>query len=297
MGGKSSSASKSTSATLTNPWGPAIPQAGTALASIAPQWSNTGLSGTETTALDQLHKMALGGNEFAPAIGQVATDLLKGGTDRTGMVSTNLDDYRTALQPFATGSTNPWENADFTRMVGNVSDDAMNKVKAQYEAAGYNPSAASFGRSVGEGVSKAVTPLAYQASNDLTNRKLGAINSLYGAGNTTAGLLSMMDQAALGNRQAGVDVAGSAKRAQDAPWMRLLELENQKFNTPVSRIASLEQLLLPIAQLGGTSQTDSVSQASKTASPVEVAQGWASVGKSLFGQGGMFGGSGAGWSW
>jgi hypothetical protein len=285
MGGKSSSENRTRTSTRNDPYATAIPGLSQIGHFSNREFDNVDATGVENNAFAGLLNNAQEGNQFSGRIGLLADDLLAGGTDRTGMVSSNLDEYRTALQPYATGGTNPWENADFSRMVDNVSGDAMDKVKAQYAAAGYNPSATSFGRHVGEGVTNAVTPLAYQATQDLHNRKLAANEALYGAGNTTAGLLSGMDQQSLGNRQAGVDVASRSLAANDAPYARMLEIEAQRRGLPIQNVAQLANLILPLAQVGGTSYSDQHSQSSKTASPVETAMGWAKVGSSIFGGG------------
>lgn len=294
MGGNSSQENRTQSSTKQDPWYMAIPSLQQTFNAIAPQWQNVGLNNNEQGALQVLEQNAKNGNPYAPQIGQVATDLLNGGPDRTGMVSTNYDQYKTALQPYATGSTNPWENADFRRMTDDVTRRTMDAVKSSYQGAGIPASAyGDFAQSAGEGITRAISPLAYQASNDLTDRKLGAINSIYGAGQTAAGMLSSLDQAKLGNQQAGVDVSSRALSANDAPWMRLLDIEGQRRNMPIQNIGALENLIVPMAQLGGQGFSDTYSKTTKQASPLEIAQGWTNVAKNLVGT--VSGTSG--WKW
>jgi hypothetical protein len=145
-GGKSSSETRTQTSTKQDPYHTSIPGLRQLGYHTEREFNNVDLSGTESGAISGLLHNANQGNPFSGRIGLLADDMLTGGKDRTGMVSTNLDEYRTALQPYATGGTNPWEDADFSRMVTNVSGDAMDKVKAQYAAAGYNPSAEAGGQ-------------------------------------------------------------------------------------------------------------------------------------------------------
>jgi hypothetical protein len=105
-----------------------------------------------------------------------------------------------------------------------------------------------------------------------------------------------MDQQALGNRQAGVDMASRSLAANDAPYTRQLEIEAQRRGIPVQNMAALANLLIPMAQVGGTGYSDSFSKTDKQASPVETAMGWAKVGASIFGGGsGSVASSAKGW--
>jgi hypothetical protein len=127
----------------------------------------------------------------------------------------------------------------------------MDRVKSGYAGAGLSgASFGDFGKTVGQGITNAIAPLAYQASNDLANRKLTAQDRLYGAGNTTGGILSGMDQQKLSNQQAGIGASNSAMLAQDSPYMRTLDLQGMQRNLPVQNIAQLENLIVPMAGLG-----------------------------------------------
>jgi hypothetical protein len=102
-----------------------------------------------------------------------------------------------------------------------MSDDITNRIKSQYAGAGYSPvSSGDFAKTLGEGISRGIAPTWLQANNDLENRKLGAMNSLYSAGGQTAGLLSGLDQTALGNRATGIGAADAALRRGTSPIRR-----------------------------------------------------------------------------
>lgn len=284
MSDDSEKETKSQSFTQNEPWRETKSTLTGLIGELNPHVGATALTQNENNALSGLEINARNGNEYAPDIARLARDLLGGGVDRTGMVSTNLNDYRTALQPYATGSTNPWENADFRRVVDDTTQRTMDAVKSSYQGAGIAAANyGDFGKTAGEGIARGVAPLAYQAGTDLTNRKLAANDALYGAGNTTAGLLTGMDQTALGNRQAGVGVSSAAKQAQDSPWERLLEIEAQRRGLPLENMAKIANLIVPMAQLGGTSLNNSESKSWAKPSTMETIGGIVDMGTKLFG--------------
>jgi hypothetical protein len=307
MGGKktqtTTSNSNSNATSQTSPWEQTRPALDSILNQVTGMTKSLGLTGNENSALGGLEANAMQGNPYAPAIGNLANDLLAGGTDRTGMVQDNLKELRGGLLPYTTLDTNPYSNEAFTKFTDQLSGDALNKVKAQYAAMGYDPSTASFGKSVAEGTGRAVAPVWLQAQNDLEGRKLGAISGLYGAGNTTAGMLSNLDQTALGNRQAGVGTAASALQARDAPFQRMLEIEAQRQGLPMQRAAMAENLILPAAQSFGRTETDSESSQSNTTTqsggnPFQQIFGGALTGLGLLAggpAGGLLGGGLGGW--
>ena len=90
-----------------------------------------------------------------------------------------------------------------------------------------------------------------QYNTDVQNQ-LGAANTLYGAANTTGGLLSGLNQTALGNMGTGVDAATAALASRDSAANQQLAIEAAKRGIPVQNLAQLAQIGVPIAELGGT---------------------------------------------
>jgi len=245
----------------TDPYAPTIGPLNTLTGQIGSQLANTTPNANENFALGALTNNALAGNPYAPAIGQTASQLLSGGTDRTGMATNAYSDYKNALTPTATQDTNPYTNPAFVNATNTMSNDIMDRIKAQYAGAGYTPtSSGDFGQQVARGISQGVAPTYLQAFNDLTNQKLGAIGNIYSGANTTTGLLSGLDQTALANRQAGIGASSSALQANDSPYLRLLQVEALNRGLPLQNMGQIENLLLPIAQAGGTQSGTSVSQ-------------------------------------
>ena len=112
-----------------------------------------------------------------------------------------------------------------------------------------------------------------QYNTDVQNQ-LGAAGSLYGAANQTGGLLSGLNQTALGNMGTGVDAATAALAARDSAANQQLAIEAAKQGIPVQNLGALAQLGVPIAQLGGTGTRTGTTEGTSTLSPAQQAWGW-----------------------
>lgn len=281
-GGKSKSQQQQVQQTTTqqNPWAPAIPGL-TSLASSAtglvPQAGQ--LSTAQSGALDTLQANASAGNPYEKQVGVLANDLLAGGTDRTGVAQQGYDQFRERLDPFARGDfVDPTKNPQLQAYLNIAADAAQNRVNGQFAAAGRDFSGAN-NIEVGRGVTEAMAPTLLNAYQGERANQLGAINSLYGGANQTTGILSGLDQTALGNRQAGIGVADAALGARDASAQRTLEIEAQRLGIPVSQLSQIAGILGPLGQMGGTGQSTSYGQSKGEyqMSPVQQAMGWTQV--------------------
>jgi hypothetical protein len=261
MSGKSTSNQQSASSSAVKPYEPTIPLINDILGQIKPQIGNTGITGAETDALGGLLSNA--GN-FA----SLGADLLGGGTDRTGMVQGAYDELRAGLTPYTTMDTNPYSNEAFQKATSFLTDDIENRIKSAYAGAGYSPvRSGDYAKTLGEGVARGVAPTWLQAYNDNEARKMGAITGLYDAGNTSAGVLSGLDQLSLNNKLTGLDLA-------DQPYKRALEVEAMRRGIPLSNLAQIESLVVPMAQLGQQTTSQGQVTGSQTMSPAQQAWGW-----------------------
>lgn len=250
MGGKSKTTQTTDQTTDTNPWAPAIGPINDIIGQIRGQIPNTALTGVEQGALDTLAANAATGNIYAPQIGQLATDLLSGGPDFSGGINAAHDELRANLLPFASGANlNPANNPYYQV----VSNDIANRVNSMFAGSGRDLSGAHL-QTLSRGITEGVAPL-YEAERA---RQMGAISDLYNAGIGSTGILSNLSQTSLGNRQAGVGAATAALQARDAGANQQLAVEAMRRGLPIDNIAGVENLLLPIAQLGGTSKTHGV---------------------------------------
>ena len=226
---------------------------------------SSALTGAETDALNRWAGIGAAGNPFAPAISGVANTLLAGGgPDRTGIAASAYDEYRRLLSPTASGAyTDPTTNPFFAQTAQTIGNDVENRVKAMYAGAGRDPvGAGNYGYNLARGISEGTAPIYSDIYNRERQNQLAAAGNLYGAGNTTTGVLSGLDQTALANKQAGIGAAGSAVDAQMWGPMQVLQAEAARRGIPLDTLARQMGLTLPAAQAFAT--TSSTGQSAGT---------------------------------
>lgn len=252
MGG--SSEKKTTATSSTTPYGAAQGSIDTILGKLGGQIGNAGINSIEKGAFDTLTANANAGNPYAGAIGDLATGLLSGGgaKDQAGNIQSAYDQYKGILTPFATGAnTGPGGNPALKGYLDTISNDVSSRVNGMFAGAGRDLSGANL-NSLARGIAEGTAPvLAAQYNTDIQNQ-LGAASSLYGAGNTTAGLLSGLNQQDLANKQAGIDASASALAARDSAANQLLSIESAKRQLPIQNYGGLLNLIAPIGQAFAT---------------------------------------------
>lgn len=296
MGGQSSQDTKTsqTTASTTNPYAPTQPGLQNITDQITGLLGKTSVTPAETSAFAGLSGNAQS-NPYAAPISGVANNLLAGGgPDRTAMPTQSYDALNTRLSPYADGSM-MGQNAGLQPYLDSIRNDVSNQVNGQFAAAGRDMSGMNQ-QALGRGIAQGEAPVIANQFNTDTANRLGAASTLYGAGNTTTGLLSGLDQTRLGNQTAGVDVAGHAIDAANQPFIQQLAIEAQRRGIPLSNLAGAEGLLAPIAALGGTSTGTSNGTSNTTAQMSGVDQFLKLTGgiKNLFGSASSGGGGGGG---
>jgi len=278
MGGSTQQVQNQTS--TTTPWAPAQGVLGSILGQLG--GVNAGLTGNEQGALDAWLKNAQAGNPYAGGIGNVATTLLGGGPDRTGMVNDAYSKYMAATDPYARGDyLDPGKNPALQKYLDVARNDATNSVNSQFAAAGRDLSGANT-QALGRGIGQAEAPILMDAYNRANADRLAAITGQYGAGNTTSGILSGLDQTKLGNMQAGIGAAGSALDASNWGTMQTLAAEAARRGIPLQTLAQMSGIALPIGQAFGTHGGTTTTQ---TNVPWwQQALGYGALGAGMFGK-------------
>lgn len=250
MGGQSKSSSTTSQTSQTTPYGPATAPLNSLIGQLG--GINPGLSGTETGALNSLQANASAGNPYADQIGGVASGLLGGGPDRTGIVSDAYSQYQGALAPTARGDfVNPESNPQLQGYLSTIQNDVANRVNGMFAGAGRDFSGAHTG-TLARGIAQGTAPVLYDAYNQARGQQLGAQDKMFGAGGQTAGLLSGLDQAKFGNQLSGIGAAGAATDARNSPFMQTLAIEAQRRGIPTEAIKGLLGPLAGIAAAFGT---------------------------------------------
>lgn len=242
----------STSA-VRNPWENAMPTINGILGQLNPLIANSGINANQQAGIDRTVANANAGNPFAGQIAQTAGGLLSGGgaTAQSGAVQGGLDQLNQRLGAQAGANYSSLDDPRLRAALDQIQSDVGNSVNGQFAAAGRDMSGANQ-MAYGRGVSAAQAPLILnQFNQDRTNQQ-NAANTLYGAQNTTSGLINGMNQQDNANQVAGISASGAAMDARDYGASQLLSAGNQQAQIPINNLGLLAQIGLPIAGLGGT---------------------------------------------
>jgi len=285
MGGTSTTTQSQQS--QTQPWAPAQPLLSGILGQTQGYLPQTGITGTQTGALNTIEQNANNANQFTPAINGVTSNLLNGGgaNAQAGNVNQGYQNYYNQTNPLASNTNyNPYSTPGFSDAIGTLTSDITNGVNGQFAAAGRDFSGANQ-QALTRGLTQGLAPtIAAQYNQNIQNQQ-GAANNLYGAGNTTAGLLTGLSQQGLANQQAGVGQVSSGLDAANAGSNSTISAEAQRLGIPVQNLGLLASLGVPIAGLG--SQSNGTATGSSTMSGAQqfaaIGQGLGGFGKLLFG--------------
>lgn len=251
MGGESKSSQTQNS--KTDPWAPAQPLLEGILGQLNSQMAGTGINANENSALNTISANAQQGNPFASQINSFASNLLNGGgaTDQNGAISSGLKTFQDQLTPYANGSM-VGNNPALKSQLDTIMSDVGNSVNGQFAAAGRDLSGANQ-QAYGRGVAQGVAPvLANQYNQDVSNQ-INAAGQLYGAQNTSSGLLAGLNQQKLANQGQGIAASQSALDANNYGANATLQAEAARRGIPVQSLGLLAQIGIPIAGLGGQS--------------------------------------------
>jgi hypothetical protein len=261
MGGTSTTTQQQNSST--QPWAPASSALTGILGSLGSLAPGAGsLSGAQSNALNSIEANASAGNPYAAPTANLASHLLNGGgaQNNDAAISGNLANYQGLLTPFAGGSM-VGKNPALQAQLDTIGSDVTNQVNSQF--AGRDGSPGNL-QALGRGIAQAEAPvIASQYNTDIGNQ-LNAANSLYGAGNTSYGLLNQNQAAANANAQAGVGVGTQALDAQNYGANAILAAEAQRQGIPVSQLTTLLGAISPVAQAYGTTSGSSTGTATES---------------------------------
>ena len=254
MGGQSTTSQ--TQQSQSAPWQAAQPDLQNILGQLNPLIANSGLTPTESGAINQLSQNAAQGNPFTGQITGLANNLLNGGgaTAQAPALQSGLSTLQSQLTPFANGSMVGNDPA-LQAQLAQIASDTTNQVNGQFAAAGREFSGANQ-QALARGIAQGEAPvIASQYNQDVANQ-LNAANSLYGAQNTTGNALSGLNQQALANQLQGVSSTQDALNAQNYAPQQQLALAQLAQNIPAQNLQLLAQIGVPIAGLGGQSTSN-----------------------------------------
>jgi hypothetical protein len=280
--GTSSSTQNTSQKSKTAPWAPTVDALKDIIGGISGEYGNYKPTSQENDAIAQLLKNAQGGNPFTGQITSLANDLLGGGPDHSGMVKNAYADYKKQSQPYLSKDyLDPYKNPAFSKYLDTTSSDIRNDINGMFAGAGRDMSGMNF-QTMARGITEGTAPIFANQYNQNVATQRGVMDNLYNAGNTTAGALSGLNQLSLGNRTAGVGMAGEAMNAKNYGANATLQAEAMKRGLPLANLGQLSSLLLPIAGLGSQSKGNATSVGTQTMSPIQQFMGITSGLSNLF---------------
>jgi hypothetical protein len=220
------------------------------MTNLVPQ---AGLSGKSSGALDTIEKnAATAGTTFSPGITSGTLGLLNGGGAKANDagITANFADYKGMLSPTASGA-NIGGNPALKAQLDQIRTDVTDQTNGAWAAAGRDGSPGN-AQAIARGVAAGQAPVIAAQYNADADRALGAASSIYGAGNTTYGLLNGTNATANQNFENGVGTAGKAIDASNYGANAALQAEAQRFGIPASQYATLLGSMAPVAAQFGT---------------------------------------------
>jgi hypothetical protein len=128
-------------------------------------------------------------------------------------------------------------------------------------------------QTLAQGEEAADAPIILNQANQDTATRIGAANTLYGAGNTTSGAITGNNQTALGNEVTGNTSATSALGAANQPAEATIAAQELGQSIPAQNLGMLSQIGIPLAGLNTTTTGTGTSSQSTTPSLLQQITG------------------------
>jgi len=281
MGGKSSQDQTSQSATHSAPYAPTLPILQGILNGVQGQLPNYASNPLEQQAYGQLTQNAQALPNWAPQATDLTNKFLTG--DPTGLLNPALQNYNSVLNPIATGSLDPTQMPGIKNLLDTIRGDVSNSVNGMFAGAGRDLSGLNqqtLARGIAQGEA---APLLGQYNQNVSNA-VDAASRMYGAAGQTA--------SAIGENQGqGFNFANMVPALSNASPLGVLNAQGLQRQGPLQNLGMLANLTVPIAGLGGDTNSQNYTHQTQTPSAMQVAQGWS---QALSGNqgGGLLGGAG-----
>lgn len=293
MGGGDTKSVQTQQSSQTDPWAPTQPALMDLISKIG--GINPSVTGDQSTALASLSKAASGIPNFGTAAGGAVNNAFGTSTaPQQGMLGDAYQNYIKQLNPDASGANlDPYKTPGFSDALGTLTNDITNQVKGVYAGSGRDPSGAgSFAGSLGRGLMQGEAPVITSQFNQNKQNQLNAAGSQFGAAGTTAGGLTSQQMAQLAAQFQGIQGASTIPGLLTQPGQTQLGVANQVQGQPAQNLSQLEQLLTPIAALGGQTQGSGTQNTESSKSLLSNIMGSITGGIGALGTTGAFGSAG-----
>ncbi len=272
---KSTQNSTQQSTSTQNPWDQAMPAIQGILGGVTAQTGNYMPTSAEQGAIGSIQNNANNAQNYGTQATGLANDLMGGAT---GSNAAMMNKGYTDLQ----GQLNPYLNADYLdptkapgmqSLLATIRGDVTNQVNGQFAGAGRDMSGLNT-QTLARGIAQGEAQPLLAQYNANVGAQQNAQNMGYNAANTTASGLQGLTQQDFNNRFQGLDTAiNGIPLAQNNQANQILQAGQTARGVPLQNLGMLEGLTLPLAGLGGTTNTTGTgqTQGSYTMSPMQQA--------------------------
>lgn len=217
-----------------------VPQAGT-------------LSSGQQGAINQVVNNSNSQPNYNPAISSGTTGLLNGGGAQSNdaAIKSNLGMLNNGIVGQTASGANIGKNPALQAQLDQIATDTTNSVNSNWAAAGRDGSPGN-AMALGRGIAAGEAPVIAAQYNTDTGNALNAASTLYGAGNTTYGLLNGNQNQANTNFTNGVGAVSAGLNAENAAPTATINALAQQFNIPASQLQTLLGSVSPVAAQFGT---------------------------------------------
>lgn len=267
MGGTSTTSQNQSQTSQLNPYSGASSQLTGILGGLGGQVGNAGLNGAQTGAINTLSANGAAGDPNAKAVNAGTAGLLNGGgaNDNNGAISNNLGILNNGIVGTTASGSNIGANSALKPQLDQIATDVTNNVNSQFAAAGRDGSPAN-SMALGRGIAAGQAPVIANQYNTDTTNALNAASTLYGAGNSTYGMLNANNAAANSNINSGIAADPAAFAATNSGANATLAAEAARFGIPVSQYQTLLGSISPVAAQFGQQTGTGTSNGTSTMS-------------------------------
>lgn len=238
----------------TNPWDPAQGNLIGILNKLG--GVSTDLTAPQSGAIANIENRAQGAPDFSlPTQGILKQYFAGGMPNQSGTVTDAYGDLKSRLSPTANGANlDPTTAPGMASTLDTVRNDVQNSVRSQFAGAGRPAGTnADVAQAEARGIAQAEAPILTGQYNENVRNQLGAAGTLYGAGTTTAGTVTGMNQAELANKAQGINLAGAYPTIANQNDQTVLQAESARTGIPMGLLQQLTAMTGGIAGLGGQS--------------------------------------------
>lgn len=290
MSGGDSKTTQQDQQSVTNPYGPAQPLLQNILTALGGM--GTGETGAQSGAIGMLgNEIGSIGDNTTGENAAVSNALATNTGPQQQLLTDAYNREKTSLAPITDpNNLNPFMTPGFSTAMDTLTNNITNQVKSTFAGSGRDPSGAgTFGKSEALGLEQGEAPIIAQQYNSNVGNLENASNLLQGGATSTAGGLTAAQLAQITGQGQGLTEAGALPGILEAPGSAALNLANTSYGLPYSNISTLENLVNPIASLGGSTSGSGTTVQSTSTSPISTALG------GITGLAGLNGAMGSGW--